>query len=60
MQLLLEAVPINSPKLEDTYYSQIIPGMICQSLPIVVDQCLSIFLVFSLLVCNIESPGKRI
>ena len=36
MQLFLGAVPIilrlYSPKLEDTYYSQIIPGIICQSL----------------------------
>ena len=36
MQLFLGAVPIlfsdYSPKLEDTYYSQIIPGIICRSL----------------------------
>ena len=36
MQLFLEAVPIlfsnYSPKLEDTYYSQIIPGIISQNL----------------------------
>ena len=35
MQLFPGAVPIIlrlSPKLEDTYYSQIVPGIICQSL----------------------------
>ena len=36
MQLFLEAVPIILKlfsKVEDTYYSQIIPRIICQSLP---------------------------
>ena len=38
MQLFLEAVPIIfklfSKAIEDTYYSQIIPGIIRQSLPL--------------------------
>ena len=36
MQLFLEAVPIILQSLEDTCYSQIIPGIICQSLIAVV------------------------